>query len=61
MPLSQQELDDVESWMGSWHGLSGEGTRVSSLLLVVNVWMKRRSPKWLMGWRDITIRCQQRW
>ena len=60
VPLSQQEMDDVESWMGSWHGLSSKGTRVSSLLLVVDVWMKRRSPEWLMGWRDITNATNER-
>jgi hypothetical protein len=54
VPLSQQELDELESWMRTWHGLSSEGTRVSCLLLVADVWMKRHSPEWLMGWRDIT-------
>lgn len=58
--LLQQELDEVEAWMGTWHGLSSEGTRVSSLLLVVDVWMKRRSPEWLMGWRDITNATNER-
>lgn len=60
MPLSQQELDEVEGWMGTWHGLSSEGTRVSHLLLAVDAWMKRRSPAWLMGWRDITNATNER-
>lgn len=60
VPLSQHEMDEVESWMRTWHGLSSEGTRVSSLLLVVDVWMKRRSPEWLMGWRDITNATNER-
>jgi hypothetical protein len=60
VPLSQHEMDEVEGWMRSWHGLSSEGTRVSSLLLVVDVWMKRRSPEWLMGWRDITNATNER-
>jgi hypothetical protein len=51
--LSPQELDEIESWMGVWNGMSSEGTRVGSLLLQADVWMHRRSPKWLMGWRGI--------
>jgi hypothetical protein len=54
MPLLQQELDEVDGWMTTWQGLPSEGTRVSSWLLVMDVWMKRRSPAWLMGWRRIT-------
>ncbi len=53
VPLSQLELDEIKAWMGTWHGLSSEGTRVGALLTQVDVWMQRRSPKWLMGWRDI--------
>lgn len=60
VPLSQQELDELESWTGTWHGLSSEGTRVSSLLLVADVWMKRRSPEWLMGWRNIARATDER-
>jgi hypothetical protein len=59
-PLSQQELDELDSWTRTWHGLSSEGTRVSSLLLVVDVWMKRRSPEWLMGWRNIARATDER-
>jgi hypothetical protein len=58
--LSQQELDELDSWTRTWHSLSSEGTRVSSLLLVVDMWMKRRSPEWLMGWRDITNATNER-
>ncbi len=60
VPLSQQEMDEVESWTRTWHGLSSEGTRLSSLLLVVDGWMKRRSPEWLMGWRNITNATNER-
>jgi hypothetical protein len=51
VPLSQLELDEIDAWMRVWNGLSSEGTRVGALLTQVDVWMQRRSPKWLMGWR----------
>lgn len=51
--LTQLEIDEVDGWMSTWCGLSSDCTRLSSLLLKVDVWMKRRSPEWLMGWRDI--------
>jgi hypothetical protein len=54
VPLSQLELDEINAWMRVWNGLSSEGIRVGALLTQADVWMQRRSPKWLMGWRDIT-------
>jgi hypothetical protein len=60
VPLSQQEMDEVESWMGSDAARSSERERVDALLGVVDVWMERRSPEWLMGWRDITNATNER-
>jgi hypothetical protein len=52
-PLSQQEFDEVEAWIRVWNSVSGEGDALQALLKTVDDWMQRRSPKWLMGWRDI--------
>jgi hypothetical protein len=51
--LSQHELDEVQAWMRVWNSVSGEGDAAQALLKTVDDWMQRRSPKWLMGWRDI--------
>jgi hypothetical protein len=59
-PLSQQELDEVEAWMRVWNSVSGEGAALQALLKTVDDWIQRRSPKWLMGWRDITNATNER-
>jgi hypothetical protein len=59
-PLSQQELDEVEAWMRVWNSVRGEGDAAYALLKTVDDWMQRRSPKWLMGWRDITNATNER-
>jgi hypothetical protein len=53
VPLNDGELADLVEWRQRWHHMSSEGTRVQALLDTVDVWMEARSPKWLMGWRDI--------
>ncbi len=60
VPLSQREMDEVESWMGSDAARTSERESVDALLAVVDMWMKRRSPEWLMGWRDITNATNER-
>ncbi len=60
VPLSQQELDEVESWMRSDAARVSDRESLDALLAVVDVWMKRRSPKWLMGWRRITNATNER-
>lgn len=53
VPLGDNELADIDKWRQRWHSLSSEGTRVQALLDTVDAWMEGRSPRWLMGWRDI--------
>lgn len=52
-PFSDAEETAIHLWQESFHGLSSDGTRIGSLLNSVDEWMNRRSPRWLMGWRDI--------
>lgn len=53
VPLGDEEESALREWQQTFHGLSNNGTRIGSLLNFVDVWMDRRSPRWLMGWRDI--------
>ncbi|NML26159.1 Eco57I restriction-modification methylase domain-containing protein [Zoogloea dura] len=53
-PLMEAEETAIQAWQETFHGLSSEGARIGSLLNFVDEWMDRRSPRWLMGWRDIT-------
>lgn len=53
LPLGDNELADIDEWRGRWHPSSSDGTRVQALLNTVDSWMEARSPRWLMGWRDI--------
>jgi hypothetical protein len=53
-PFDDIEQSAIQLWQESFHGLSNAGTRIGSLLNFVDEWMDRRSPRWLMGWRDIT-------
>ena len=59
-PLSQQELDEIEAWMRVWNSVSVEGGVLQALLKTVDDWMQRRSPNWLMGWRNITNATNER-
>jgi hypothetical protein len=59
-PLSQQEFDEVEAWMRGWNNVNAEGDAAQALLKSVDDWMQRRSPKWLMGFRDICRSTDQR-
>jgi hypothetical protein len=54
VPLSQQEMDKLDSWMRSDAARTNGSESLDTLLSLMDVWMKSRSPKWLMGWRDIT-------
>jgi len=58
--LSQQELDGIDAWMRVWNSVGEEGNAARALLKTVDEWMQRRSPKWLMGWRDITNATNER-
>lgn len=53
-PFDAAEEMAIQLWQESFHGLSNAGTRIGSLLKFVDEWMDRRSPRWLMGWRNIT-------
>ncbi len=59
-PLSQQELDEVGGWLRSDAAQTSERESVAALLRVVDGWMKRRSPQWLMGWRNIARATDER-
>jgi hypothetical protein len=59
-PLVDEDLGSLDEWLQCWHGLSSEGTRIQALLGHVDRWMDRRSPRWLMGWRDITNATNER-
>lgn len=52
-PFGDAEEAAIKAWQETFHGVSSGGTRVGSLLNFVDEWMDRRSPRWLMGWRDI--------
>ncbi|MBL8377532.1 MAG: N-6 DNA methylase [Burkholderiales bacterium] len=52
-PIGPEEEDALCDWQHGFHGGSNAGTRIGLLLHFVDEWMDRRSPKWLMGWRDI--------
>jgi hypothetical protein len=52
-PLGAAEERALREWQQTFHGASNDGTRIGPLLRFVDEWMDRRSPKWLMGWRDI--------
>ena len=47
----QQRLSDAE--LEALHQALDELPTATALLAVLDEWMERRSPKWLMGWRDI--------
>lgn len=59
-PFGTSEEKALRDWQESFHGGSNDGTRIGSLLRFVDEWMDRRSPRWLMGWRDITNATNER-
>jgi len=60
LSLGDNEFADVDEWRRRWHPSSSEGTRVQALLDTVDAWMEARSPKWLMGWRNIARSTDER-
>jgi len=60
LPLGDNELADIDKWRGRWHPSSSDGTRVQALLNMVDAWMEARSPRWLIGWRDICRNTDER-
>lgn len=54
VPLSQQELDELQAWVRACDSLGSAGAAAKALLAQLDLWMQRRSPKWLMGWRGVT-------
>ncbi len=60
VPLSLHEIDEVENWLRSDAPRMSERESVDALLGLVDVWMKRRSPEWLMGWRNIARATDER-
>lgn len=60
LPLGDNELADVHEWRRRWHSSSSDGTREQALLNTVDAWMEARSPRWLMGWRDICRNTDER-
>lgn len=52
--LSQQEMDEIDAWLRFSNSVSSKGDAANAMLKTVDVWMQRRSPKWLMGWRGVT-------
>lgn len=54
----QQRLSDAE--LDALHQALQELPAAPPLLAVLDEWMERRSPRWLMGWRDITNATNER-
>ena len=52
-PLSDNDLLTLQDWQQTFHAASSSGTRVQALVDRIDAWMDTRSPRWLMGWRDI--------
>lgn len=60
LPLLQHEIDELAMWEQSAASITSERESMDHLLDVVDVWIKRRSPEWLMGFRDITNATNER-
>lgn len=58
-PLTEAEIVQLSNWM-KVDECSLSVTRVASLLSIADGWMKERSPKWLMGWRNIARATDER-
>lgn len=56
MPLSDDELAKLKSFAAQ----APSEDRDHALHAELDVWMNRRSPRWLMGWRDITNATNER-
>jgi len=59
-PLGAEEEFSLRDWQQRFHDGSNDGTRIGSLLRCVDGWMDGRSPRWMMGWRDITNATNER-
>jgi hypothetical protein len=53
LPLLPHELEEVDAWLLASGSVIGEGDEAHVLFKTVDDWMRGRSPKWLIGWRDI--------
>lgn len=53
LPPSETELSEVLEWQRQFGGRASSLTASQALLERADEWMDRRSPRWLMGWRDI--------
>jgi hypothetical protein len=53
LSLGDNEFADIDEWRQRWHPSSSDSTRVQVLLNTIDAWMEARSPRWLIGWRDI--------
>lgn len=56
VPLSDDELSTLKSFSAQ----TPSETRDGMLHAELDAWMDRRSPRWLMGWRDITNATNER-
>jgi hypothetical protein len=56
VPLSDDELAPLQRFAAQ----PASESRARDLLTELDVWMDRRSPRWLMGWRDITNATNER-
>lgn len=56
VPLSDDELATLKSFSAQTPGEARDGALHAEL----DAWMDRRSPRWLMGWRDITNATNER-
>jgi N-6 DNA Methylase len=59
-PLTEGEISQIKGWMNSASQHSTNASRVEALLSMVDGWMMERSPKWLMGWRNIARATDER-
>ena len=55
--LSDEELNELARWSGL---ATRPPHRFQALLQLLDAWMDARSPRWLMGWRDIARNTDQR-
>jgi hypothetical protein len=53
LPPSETELSEVLQWQRQFGGRASSLVASQALLERADEWMDRRSPRWLMGWRDI--------
>lgn len=53
LPPSETELSEVLQWQRQFGDRASSLVASQALLERADEWMDRRSPRWLMGWRDI--------